>query len=164
MPVIYGDNQIIEDIRIELYDQMVALRAAMVAGSTAPLPAAIYNSHEQVKMTLPAISVGINDVQLQGELVGRSAAGSGAVKQIYTISCDIRVHTDYEGGYLDQVTLTRLLNSVSNWLTSHDNLGIGGLAYFEVTRLTIGHEFSESLTIGGRIEITMKINLLHSQV
>jgi len=162
MAVVYGDNQIIEDIRSVLYAQAEGLRVAMAAGY-APFPAAVYSSHEQVKMTLPAISVGLVGAKLQGESVGRSAGASPAVSHLYEILCDIRIHTDYEGGYRDEVKISRLVNSMANWLTAHDNLAITGLCYFEITGMSFNEEIAESLTIGGKLELTIVLQLLHNQ-
>ena len=162
MPVIYGDNQIIEDIRSVLYAQAEGLRIVMAVGY-APFPAAVYNSHEQVKMSLPALSVGIVAAELQGEMTGRGVGVGPAVRQTYRVSCDIRIHTDYEGGYRDEVKISRLVNSMANWLTSHDNLAITGLCYYEITGMSFNEEFAESLTIGGKLELTITLQLLHNQ-
>ena len=162
MAVVYGDNQIIEDIRSVLYAQAEGLRVAMAAGY-APFPAAVYSSHEQVKMSLPALSVGIVSAQLEGESVGRSIGGSTALRQLYRFRCDIRIHTDYEGGYREEVKISRLVNSMANWLTAHDNLAIDGLCYFEITGMSFDEEFAESLTIGGKLELTIVLQLLHNQ-
>jgi hypothetical protein len=165
MATIYGDNTILDDIRAELYAQMNNLCAAMVAGAIAPLPAAVQNTHEFIATALPAISVGITKGATKAEQTGRAGGASPSITIVYSIECDIRVHTDYdhEDAYQDEVTQTQLLNSISNWLTSHDNLNLVGLSHFDIDGINLKQKFEESLTVGGSLSLTLIISRNHTQ-
>lgn len=161
MATTYGDNKIYEDIRDALYNQMEAMRLAMASDS--PKPAAVYSTHGVVKMTLPAISIGFESVSLRGEETGRSAGASPAIRQTYDFNYQIRVHTDFRGGHLQRTTLMRLLNSISNYITSHDNIAITGHCRTVISGIGTGDSFDDSLTIGGHVNVLLVIQLLHTQ-
>ena len=163
MATIHGDNIMLDQIRAELYAQMSALKTAMVAANVSPRPAAIYDSHEQIFMSLPAISIGLIEVVIDAGDIGRSRAASGSLTKIYELTWDIRVHSDYRDGYLDGITVSRLLNSIMNWFAVYENLNLSELLYHEITELKTAESFEESLTIGGRLNLKLKIALQHTQ-
>jgi len=163
MATIYGDNTILDDLRAELKQQMDNLLAAMVAGSVSPRPAAVYNTHEYAKMILPAVSIGIGDISTRGMESGRSAGVGSQITETYEIRTTIRVHSDWRGGYLDQITVTRLLNSISNWITSHRHLTSTGFNWLEIEGADPNREFTESLTIGGELTLRVCFALSHAQ-
>lgn len=145
-----------------LYAQAEGLRIAMAAGY-APFPAAVYNSHDQVKMSLPAISVGFLSGKSRENLAGFMAGIAPSIVGLYDFEWDIRVHTDYQDGYHDETKVSRLLNSISNWLQTHKNLSIPGFQYLTIDRIEGGAAFPESLTIGGFLIIKITVALAHEQ-
>jgi hypothetical protein len=168
-PAIYGDNTILDDIRAELYAQMNGLKTAMAAIS--PRPLSVYNSHEQITMTLPAITVGVNDISPVPQTLGRQAGSGALFNYTYRVGCQIRVHTDYQGGAINEIESSRLINSIINWLSCHDSLNINstpggaieGLLYFTLDTANTRKEFEESLTVGGELNMTIILNLDHVQ-
>lgn len=171
MAIIHGDNQIFEDCRLALKTLMDELKTAMDTDSDDPRPAAVYDGHEQMKMSLPAISVDflglINDgkARIQGR-----AAGAGQIVVRYPLLGEIRMHTDYRDGYRDNIKLARLLNSVNNWIETHRDfsadLDSGDVVSFQVTNvtdLTMNDEFPESLTLGGKIRLSLVTIVTHTQ-
>lgn len=171
MATIHGDNVIFQSSRTALYDAMVDMLAAMVTDGDDPRPGAIYNTHDQVKMTLPAVSAEFVGVVDGGEprIIGRDA-GAGDIVVHYALLCEIRVHTAYEGGYRDLVKLARLLNSVNNWIeTNRDfssDIDAGTNVHFQLTEvpeITTDDEFEESMTIGGKMQLILKTTVTHTQ-
>lgn len=169
MATIHGDNVVFQACRTALYDAMVDMLAAM--SSDDPKPAAIYNTHDQVKMILPAVSADFVGVIDDGDdrVEGRSA-GTGDIVVRYPLLCEIRVHTAYEGGYRDLVKLARLLNSVNNWIETHrdfsSDLDAGTNVYFQLTEvpeITTDDDFEESMTIGGKMQLILKTTVTHTQ-
>lgn len=171
MAIIHGDNQIFEDCRAALKNLMDELKSAMDTDSDDPRPAAVYDGHEQVKMNLPAISVDFLGLIDDGvnRILGRSA-GVGQIVVRYPLAGEIRIHTDYRGGYRDNIKLARLLNSVNNWIETHRDFSAdidsGSTVFFQLTKVlsvTMNDEFSESLTIGGKIQMILVTTVTHTQ-
>lgn len=172
MATIHGDNIIFQACRTALYDAMIDMQAAMVTDGDEPRPYSVFNTHDQVKMTLPAVTADFVGVIDDGEprVLGRDA-GAGDIVVRYPLLCDIRVHTAYEGGYRDLVKLGRLLNSVNNWIETHrdfsTDIDAGTNVYFQLTEvpeITTDNNFEESMTIGGRMQLILKTTVTHTQV
>ncbi len=172
MATVHGDNVVFQSCRTVLYDQMVLMLAAMVTDDDDPRPGAIYNTHDQIKMILPAVTTDFVEVIDDGEprVLGRDA-GAGDIVVRYPLLCEIRVHTAYEGGYRDMVKLARLLNSVNNWIETNRDfssaIDAGTNVFFQVTEvpeITTDNEFEESLTIGGKMQLILKTTVTHTQV
>jgi hypothetical protein len=161
MATIHGDNTILDDVRLALYTLMNNLMAAMAAAGDSPRPLAVYNTHEVTNMTLPCYSVGIMGVSLRGKESGRSASDT---RETYDITADIRANTDFRGGYLNEITLSRLLNSASNWIQTHRSLSLGGFCFVDTVDILFDETFPESLTIGGRIRLQITLQMLHRQI
>ena len=162
---IYGDNQILEDIRAALSTQMASLRAAMAAGGVAPLPAAVYDSHDQVTMSLPAISIGIANYSMDGEGSGRGAASSTAITEHYDINAEIRIHSDYQGGFRDNVLLSRIMNSITNYIETHRRSFQAENNYRIITlgQADLNRSFEESMTIGASLGLNIITSIMHTQ-
>lgn len=162
---IHGPNDMFDNSRSALKTLMDNLKSAMVTANENPRPAAVYDSHEQVKMSLPAISVGILEGDTHGNIAGASAGIGGIIAENYDIGCEIRVHTNWEGEYLDELTLSRLLNSAINWIEDHRNLSaaIPGFCGLRIKDVSLSGSFEESLTIGGRFLVDLIVNVDHTQ-
>lgn len=170
MATIHGDNLIFQTCRTALYDAMVDMKAAMDTDSDDPKPSAIYDDHDQVKMSLPAVSADFVGVIDEGDRIEGRQAGVGDIVVRYPLLCEIRVHVAYEGGYRDRVKLARLLNSVNNWIETHrdfsSDIDAGTNVFFQVTdvmEITTDDEFEESLTIGGKMQLILKTTVTHTQ-
>ncbi len=169
MATVYGDNLIFESCRTAVYTLLGALKTAMDGAGTSPTLAAVYSGHEQIKMTLPAVSVDFEGIADDG---GGRYHGSKAkvpghiINARYPILLSVRVHTDYQGGYRDKVKLARLLNSVNNYLWTHKpSIDVSGVVKLihHVGEVTMDDEFAESLTIGGQLNMLIIVNVSHTQ-
>lgn len=170
MATVLGDNLIFESVRTTIFSLLDALKTAMENASTDPLPLAVYNTHDQVKMTLPAYSVDFNGVVNDGDgrVKGIKATGSGIILGRYPLVVSIRTHTAFQGEFRDRVKLARLLNSVNNYMQTHRDLTAMNTAcvQFMVTNfepITMDNEFEESLTIGGEMILSIVVNVGHTQ-
>jgi len=152
---IYGSNTIIDQSRAAIKALLDELLAAMAAAETNPRPLSVYDSHEQVKMTMPALTIGFD-----GEGSAEEGSGIDLLKTIGNWS--IRIHMDYEDGYLNEKALGQVINSIRNYLfaNGHEDFGaaIDGFAgiSFDSYSATIGDSFKETLTIGGTIKFQIK--------
>ena len=167
MATIHGNNTIVDDIKTNLYNLMDALKTAMESAGDSPRPAAVYNGHEQIIMTLPAISVDIDSIEV---LNARGISAGGNVDYFKVFSCSIRVHTDFEGGYPDNLKILRLLISISNYIeTNADNYletNLNGYQALDMEAAFYDFEpdgYDESLTIGGQFIFGIQVNLRQTQ-
>lgn len=165
MATVHGDNDVLDDIRTQLKALMDAMMADMVTDGTDPRPATVYNSHEQPYMTFPAVTVGLNEIATD-EGVGVSSGG------VYTLTryveCEIRIHTDYTDGYLDDQKCWQLLNSIANYIEQkallylQSNLTEFHSLNFTESSIAVGEDFEESLTIGGLYKFEIIVSLQHT--
>jgi len=155
MSIVYGDNQLFEDARIGLYDQMVALMNAMVGDD--PKPAAIYDNHQILNPEYPSISV---DVQLIENEEEEHTSLDVSALQDYQFNAEIRIHMEYEEREFDEIACLRLLNSINNWIETH-RTALGD--YIKIENAEVGVTFPESLTIGGKINLIIRKITTHTQ-
>lgn len=155
MGIVYGDNQLFEDIRIGLYNQMNSLKTAMAGDS--PRPLAVYDNHEILNPQYPSISVGVNAVDSEG---GEHTALDVSSHQDYVFKAEIRVHMQYEEREFDEINCLRLLNSINNWIETHRTV-LGD--YIQVEGSEMNVKFAESFTIGGRLNLIVRKITTHTQ-
>ena len=122
MATVHGDNLIFQSCRTVIDAQMDAMKTAMDTAVDDPRPSAIYNTHEVVKMSLPAISVDLDSVEKDESELARKTGAGGEVVTKYHVTLEIRAHTAFENGSHDKVKIARLLNSVNNWLETHRDI------------------------------------------
>ncbi len=168
MAYVYGDNTVFESIKTCLKTIMDNLKAAMDAAETDPRPGGIYEGHEQHNMTLPAVTVGIDEAEIIANEAG--IGQSGAISLPMNIVAEIRVHTDYAGGYLDKVKCWRLLNSISNYVKTNGRdylrTNLTGFLAIEFAPGEFGLEessFDDTLTIGGYYKFVIQVVFTHAQ-
>lgn len=155
MGIIHGDNQLFEDVRVGLYNQMVSLKDAMSGDD--PKPVAVYDNHQILNPEYPSISVGIESVDSEGEEHSSLDVSS---QQDYFCNAEIRVHMEYEEREFDEIGCLRLLNSINNWLETH-RTSLGD--YIKIEKSEVGITFSESLTVGGSIALIIRKIVTHTQ-
>lgn len=151
----YGDNDPVMTGKSKLYDQLLAAKAAM-AGLVEPDIDYLYDRHQKASMRLNAIS--IDFVSADRAMVGN---GSSPIIQ-HEIFYSIRAHTQYRGRYNDNEINARLLESIANWLNAHLDLGDG----YRIANIG-GYEsnaaFAESATVGGQLDVTLKVTHEYAQ-
>ena len=152
----YGTTDAIVDGKTKLYDQLSAAKTA-IAGSYTPDFDYLYDRHQKASMRLNAVSIDFEDSTQ--ETIGNY--GTAPLRQSL-ITYSIRVHTQYRGRHNDNEHNTRLLESISNWLNAHLNLG-DGYRIAEIGAFEPDIEFSESNTIGGQLNVTLKITHEYAQ-
>jgi hypothetical protein len=163
MAAIHGDNTIADSIRATLTATMTELMAAMASDS--PKPLAVYANHYQATMSLPALSVGVNNL----ESYARDMGTSGTISLPLIANCEIRVHTDYAGGYSDETKTNQLLNSVMNYMMTNARAdllaGVSGFMIIDYDSFRADSKvtFDDSLTMGGRLTFNLRIQLTHVQ-
>lgn len=155
MGIIYGDNQLFEDMRVGLYNQMNSLKDAMSGDD--PKPLAVYDNHQVLNPLYPSISVGLEVVDNEGE---EQTALDISSHQDYIFKAEIRVHMQYEEREFDEISCLRLLNSINNWMESHRTV-LGD--YIQVEGSENNVKFAESLTIGGRLNLIVRKITTHTQ-
>lgn len=171
MATVHGDNLIFQSCRTAIFTLLEALKTAMENASTDPLPLAVYNTHDQVKMTLPAYSVDFDGVVDDGDgrVRGLKPEGAGTIVDgRYPLQVSIRTHTAFQGEYRDLVKLARLQNSVNNYMQTHrafTAIDASGVQFMisNFENVTMDNDFEESLTIGGELIISIVAYVEHTQ-
>ncbi len=161
MALVYGDNQIFEDTRSAIKTLMDSLRTAMASDS--PKLEGVYDGHLQVKMSLPSVSIDFDGFQAVGNQSGRSAGVGSAITETYIVRISLRVHTAYDIDSIDGVKLSRLMNSVNNYIMTHRKLFITGFSRLEILSGEVNKRFNESLTLGGEVKLGIIITVFHQQ-
>jgi subtilisin-like proprotein convertase family protein len=152
----YGTNDAIIDGKTRLYDQLTAAKAA-ISGSYTPDFDYLYDRHQKASMRLNAVSIDFEGSTQ--ETIGNY--GTSPIRQNILIY-SIRAHTQYRGRHNDNEVNARLLESISNWLNAHLNLG-DGYRIAEIGGFETEIEFAESNTIGGQLNVTLKITHEYAQ-
>lgn len=151
----YGTNDVITDGKTKLSTQLTAAKAA-ISGSYTPDFDYLYDRHQKASMRLKAVSIDF-------EGTTRDVIGSGTAPIIqHHIVYSIRVHTNYRGRYNDNEINSRLLESVANWLEAHNNLG-DGYRIENIGNYELEIDFPESNTVGGQLEVTLRITKDYEQ-
>ena len=165
MATVYGDNDVLDDLRVQLKSLLDAMKTDMDAAATDPRPGAIYNDHEQPYMTLPAISIGVEAVEAAE---GTGITSGSAYNLIRHVVCQLRVHIDYDGGYADYEKCWQLINSVSNYIEQKAHLYLQAnlseylSLHFGITEMGVDESFDETGTIGGYYKFGIIIKLQHT--
>ena len=169
MATIHGDNVIFQSCRTAIYDLLVLLDADMDTDVDDPRFSAVYNTHEVVKMSLPAASVDFDGIEDMLEVIG--SIGSGQIVGRYPIVCSVRVHTAYTNGFRDMIKLARLLNSVNNYLNVNRDFGTAidastnvRFQISEIGEVVMDEEYDESFTIGGSLKVNLIATVCHTQL
>jgi len=167
MAEVYGDNDLLKETVDLLYSSMGDLKTAMQSQLVSPLFSGVYSTHHLAKVSFPAVSVGIDEVEIGSEPeASGNQAGTGTVTESYYVKADIRVHMDYRGGFRDRVNLQYLMDSLKNWIAIHKQ------GYFETLNDFMGmraeniefdSDFDESYTIGGRLILRLNFQRNHLQ-
>lgn len=155
MGIVYGDNQLFEDMRTGLYNQMVSLMNAMSGDD--PKPLAIYDNHQVLNPQYPSISIEIIKVENENpEQTGLDVSSHVD----YIFNAEIRVLMQFEGREFDEINCLRLLNSINNWLEIH-RTALGN--YLDIESSEIGIDFPESHSIGGQLNLVIRKISTHTQ-
>lgn len=156
MADVYGTYQIIDDAKDKIVAAMTSLKTAMASGYD-PTFSYIYSHHKPAQLELNAVSV-------EFETIERRDSGGGApgVVFAYYMSFSIRVHTGYEGGFIDNVTISQLLNSIDNYLSTHIDLG-GGHRIADISDYAANQSWEDSGTVGGSLTVTIEKAIDHVQ-
>lgn len=157
MSEVYGTYKILEDCRDKLKAQFDALITAMASGYDPKISYA-YGHHAPARLQLNGATIGI-DVANSNDM-GKVPSG---ILTGYVIDCSIRVHTAYQGGYIDNVKICRLLNSVDNWFHTHIDLA-DSYQITNIDNIKTNLVFDDSKTIGGELRVTIKLAIDHIQV
>ena len=167
MALIHGDNTVFENTVTAMKGLMDNLKTAMDSAGDDPRPSAIYDTHNRHSVAFPSISVGIYSASVLESEAGIGNAGEIALPM--RITCEIRIHLDYENGYMDKVKFWRLANSVMNYLTTDMNgyFKVNLVGYkapiYEDMEFSSDEYFEESLTLGGYIRIGLLVVFSHAQ-
>ncbi len=169
MATIHGDNVIFQSSRTAIYDLLVLLKTAMDSAVDDPRPSAVYNTHDVVKMSLPAVSVDFDGAEDVEEVIGSTDSGQITVR--YEILCSVRVHTAFSNGFRNMIKLGRLLNSVNNYFNTNRNFHTAidastnvRFQISEIGEVVMDEEYDESFTIGGSLKIKLIITVCHTQL
>lgn len=154
MADVYGAQEQFDDAVDKVKAQIDALIIAM--SSDSPKISYCYKGHNTVPVLLNGVTVDFDgaDTTIAGK-------ASGDVLD-YHIFVTIRVHTDYAGGYCDGEKVTRLLNSIDNYLNTHRDLG-NSYRIWEISDYRSFLDFVESGTIGGQMRVNVQYILEHQQ-
>lgn len=134
---------------------MDALVTSMATGYD-PTILAVYERHNTVVVQIPAVSVELESVEPSDE------GWSNDTKLRYHIVLSLRVHTAYEGAVRDGLTISRLLNSVTNKIKNNLDLG-DGYRVWSVSDINAEGVFPESGTVGGQLTVEVITDIVHTQ-
>jgi len=151
MADVYGTYSVLETAKDKLKAYADALVTAMATGYDPKLSYA-YEGHIQALLRTNAISIAL-DSYTREEI--------GTLKFQYLMTFSVRVHTNYEGRYIDNIQILRLLNSVDNYLSTHLDMSDG----YYIVEISDGHvgSFDDSGTVGGELFITIRKEIDHTQ-
>lgn len=163
MAVVWG-TQYIETARTLLYARLTELVTQMSTGYDPTFVEAF--DHHLVSAILPnAITLGLERAD---EIDGSSAIGTTGILAEHRMVFSIRVHTDYVGGWQDEMKQARLLESVENKL--HAKLVLTSalqprsqIYISAVGTILIGQSFEDTNTIGGSITGAVTSVVEHTQ-
>ena len=159
MGVIYGISTFLDDTRDQLVSDLNALLALMATDGTDPTISAVYSQHNEVMITLNAVSVDLE--QYNAVPMGLD---DGTITD-YTMIWSVRVHTAYQGGVVDGQKVTRLMDSIKGYLSTNKNFDI--TKNYRIDTINVGvnlESFNESFTVGGEMLVTITRRESHIQV
>jgi len=158
MAEVWGSEATYELARDKLKALLDDLVTAMATGYDPALDYA-YDNHLVANLQLNAITIEMTDLQNSYLGIGTPSVSS----QKCVVPFEVRVHTAYENGRIDTVKNMRLLNSVSNYLSTHRDLSDGyriGL----IINLSPQQTFDDSKTVGGSLELEIIYYIQHTQL
>jgi len=156
MGYVYGSSDVFDDTRDSLVSLMNTLTTTM-SGSTTPHLETVQDSHNAVIASFNTASV---------DFIGYDSFPSGLDAGIiteYDMSWSVRVHTGYIGSAIDTQKITRLMDSVKNYLNTNKMIAqSSNHRIIAVTGGSIG-EFTESYTVGGELYVNVVKRESHVQ-
>ncbi len=163
MTVVWG-TQYIETARQLLYARLVELVSDMSTGYD-PTFAEAHDHHLVAGLVPNAITIGLDSA---ATVPGSMGVGSGDNYAKHALVFGIRVHTDYVGGWQDEMKQARLLESIENKLRARIYLATADQPRSEITIESVGpiqttQSFEETSTIGGSIMVAVTITVGHTQ-
>jgi len=154
MADVYGE-QILDDALDKLYAALDSFKTATTAND--PKISYAYRNHATADLRLNAATVQLDTA----DSVTRGASSKSLVD--WTMEFSIRVHTAYTGGQRDARKVTRLLNSITNYLKERFNLG-DGFRIEHVGSIEIDQDYEDSATYGGELTATISGCAEYTQV
>jgi hypothetical protein len=151
MPITYGPNEAFETARTVIVTQLTALIAAMAAVS--PKLTAVFSTHlADPALTFNSATVGIPAFEM--EFPAMKSSPAGPVINILA-QVEIRVLIGNRNAFMDEITISRLCNSVVNWFEEHRNLG-SSFVLWKTARVETAVRFEDTDTIGGRVTLVIR--------
>lgn len=112
----------------------------------------VYDHHDVAALLLNAVTIETEEYNYEAPL----GSDASVVSVKYDITATIRVHTAYYLGGFDFQDNLDLLNSISNYLNEHRDLG-DSYRIYNISPLQTRREFDESKSRGGELTVTIRI-------
>lgn len=128
-------------------------------GTTSPAFSNVYNKHNIVDMTLPAVTVGLQSIRAREE---DGALESTELIDNEQIIITVRVHTNYIIDYYDESTAITYIGNMIEALKENRDLG-NGYRLIEVTGEYFDEEFSDTGTRGAEVVAVIHKVVSYSQ-